>query len=143
MPRKSKKRLDFPATVPVPVAEVLEQLPIAQAIESPPPEPPAPTYVEQLGPRPTEPRKRSHREPASVYTSVQNGFKLEQNGPFRQFRFAEEPPREWKDQLERAGFAYVPYEKVWSAPASWQTRDASDRLALAFDGKVISNGRGA
>lgn len=170
MPRKRKKDLsETPATEPTPVSEILPQSPIAQILASheakakvepdhPMPEPPAqadkavaafqrqrereqavaePSHVQQLGPR-----KRHPSEPASVFTSVRGGFKLLQDGPFRKFKFDQEPSREVKDKLEIAGFYYVPAEKAWSAAASWQTREASDKLAIDLDGKDISHGRG-
>jgi len=34
-------------------------------------------------------------------------------------------------------------EAPWSAQASWQIREASDKLAIEFDGKDMSYGRGA
>lgn len=159
--RKSRaKQPESPASEPVALAAALDQSPAVAAIqasreaiepERPMPEPgaeilrqrdreqeqPETTHSHQLGPR-----KRQPSEPATVYASVQNGFKLLQDGPFRKFKFDEEPPREVKDKLQDAGFHYVPFEKSWSAPASWQIREASDKLAIELDGKDISHGRG-
>lgn len=168
---RKKSQAESHVTEPTTVAAVLENSPIAQILASreakaqvepdhPMPEPdtdgseaalaferqreceqavpePPKSHVELLGPR-----KRHPGEPATVYTSIRGGFKLLQDGPFRKFRFDKEPPREWKDKLEMAGFYYVPHEKVWSAAATWQTREASDKLALEFDGKDVSHGRG-
>lgn len=170
MPRKSRRKsADSPASDPIPVADILAASPIAQILASREaktkiePDQPMPendgseavaaflrqrereqaveepgSHVELLGPR-----RRQPGEPAAVFTSIRGGFKLLQDGPFRKFKFDKEPSREVKDKLEMAGFYYVPSEKAWSAAASWQTREASDRLALELDGKDISHGRGA
>jgi hypothetical protein len=144
MPRKSRRKEESPASEPIPLSEALAQSPIAEILASRDPERPfaelAPPEREIVPQPPLGPRKRAVGEPASVYTSVQHGFKLLQDGPFRKFKFNEAPPQQWKDKLSREGFYYVPAEKAWSAAASWQIREASDRLALEFDGKDISHG---
>ncbi len=139
--RKTKAIAEVLDTLQVPGLTTAAELapPEREVIE---PEPNRPrSFAERT--RPEGPRKRKPGEAGSVFTSVNGGFALTEDGRERAFRFSDAlPPSETEKQdMRDIGLAYTPIGKRWAARATPEMRDATDKLALKFEGKDISHGR--
>ena len=129
---------------PKPVAEILEQCPTvatilaSRAAKATSDFEPDQSHAQQLGPRKRHPqraRERVHERPWQVQALSA--------WPVPQVQVRRQALPRGEGQAQRSRVLYVPAEKAWSAQASWQIREASDKLAIEFDGKDISYGRGA